>query len=421
MSDITWTPVNVRLGEIEPWQHNPRQSDKRARAALLSTLDEFGQPVPFIVGPKNEQGKYPLYDAHQRYAAWLPKFGAAFEVAAMVSSRPLTETERQKYVIQFHASTVGNWNADELSAWDAGLIDAWANIPDLTKGWKADIRIFDELHKSEAPAVDAEPQTDRAAELLEKWGTESGQLWALGDNRLLIGDCTIAENVSRLMDGVKIDCVFTSPPYNQGGKGKRLAPFYDGENDSKTKDEYREFLLSVLLRIAENCQPNASVLWNVMYNANSRDDYGKIVFSDRNPFLVRETIVWDKGHGFNVSTRGILSRNSELVFLMSLEEDYQTKQGEFETWFNTWKIGTQGSQTEGHGAAFPIELPEKGISQFCAGDIVYEPFGGTGTTIIAAQNLSRRCYAMEISDKYAAVILQRFADAFPSLPIRRVE
>jgi hypothetical protein len=249
MSDITWTPVNVRLGEIEPWQHNPRQSDKRARAALLSTLDEFGQPVPFIVGPKNEQGRYPLYDAHQRYAAWLPKFGAAFEVAAMISSRPLTEAERQKYVIQFHASTVGNWNADELSTWDTGLIDVWANIPDLTKGWKADIRIFDELHKSEAPAVDAEPQTDRAAELLEKWGVQPGDLWAIGDHRLICGDCTKVPVVAQLMKDDRAAMCFTSPPYNAGVSAKLRGNtsiddnlYGDEYDDNQTESVYLDLL-----------------------------------------------------------------------------------------------------------------------------------------------------------------------------------
>jgi len=180
-------------------------------------------------------------------------------------------------------------------------------------------------------------------------------------------------------------------------------------------------LFSVLSEMAAKCNQDASILWNVMYNANSRDDYGKIVFSDRNPFLVQETIIWDKGHGFNVSTKGILSRNSEIVFLMSLGDEYQTNQGQYETWFNTWKIGTQGSQTEGHGAAFPLELAEMGISKFCTGSIVYDPFCGTGTTIIAAENLSRRCYAMEISEKYGAVILERFASAFPAEEIKLIE
>lgn len=295
---------------------------------------------------------------------------------------------------------------------DAAALDAL--LSSVNSGEAAVQAMLAELAKEaglygEPVGDDPGPQIDKAEELRQKWGTESGQLWQLGEHRLICGDCTDKSVVDRVMGGEKADCVFTSPPYNQGGKGKRLAPFYGGEGDDRTKDEYRDFLLSVLSVMAGSCKDDTSVLWNVMYNAKSRDDYGKVVFSDNNPFLVQETIVWDKGHGFNVSTRGILSRSSELIFLMSLGEEYQTKQGQYDTWFNTWKIGTQGSQTEGHGAAFPVELPEKGIELFCAGDIVLDPFLGSGTTLIACERLGRRCRGIEISPAYVAVTLERWS------------
>jgi DNA modification methylase len=268
---------------------------------------------------------------------------------------------------------------------------------------------------------DAEPQVDRAAELLEKWQVKPGDLWQIGDHRLLCGDSTKREDYSKLMEGETASMCFTSPPYNQGGKAFRLPAFYKGEGDNKTKDEYYDFLLSVLNCLKENMNNDAALLWNVSYNSQSRDDYGRIVFSLENPFHVMETIIWDKKHGFNVSARGILSRDSELVFLLCWGDDYFTNQGRYDTWYNTWRIGTIGAQTEGHGAAYPVELVEKGLSCFSAENaIILEPFCGTGTNIIACQNLSRRGRAIEISPAYCAVTLERMATAFPGIEIKRL-
>jgi DNA modification methylase len=215
---------------------------------------------------------------------------------------------------------------------------------------------------------------------------------------------------------------FTSPPYNQGGKAKRLPAFYKGEGDNKTKDEYFEFLISIFLELKEVMNPDAPLLWNVSYNSQSRDDYGRIVFSNENPFRVMETIMWDKKHGFNISARGILSRDSELIFLMCHGEDYFTNQGRYDTWYNTWRVSTIGAQTEGHGAAFPAELVETGLNHFSPdGAIVIDPFIGTGTTLIACQSLGRKCRAIEISPAYCAVTLERMSTAFPGIEIERID
>jgi hypothetical protein len=155
MSEITWTDAFIRLGEIDPWVHNPRKSNKQTAAELNNTLNKFGQPQPLVLGPCVD-GRYPLYDGHQRYFAWKAKHGASFEAKATISSRPLTEDERKEYVIKFHASAVGGWDADALSSWDAGLIESWGVDMPLVNGWERDISTFKELLKSEqADGADA--------------------------------------------------------------------------------------------------------------------------------------------------------------------------------------------------------------------------------------------------------------------------
>jgi DNA modification methylase len=396
MTDIVWHDERRKLSELIPWPRNPRQINTDQGKRLAQSFDEFAQVETIAIGPGNE-----VYNGHQRLNVWASKFGD-IEVDVRVASRALTEKEREKLTIFLHKGAAGEWDFDKLAN--------EFELGDLLE-WGFDKKELDIDLWMPEPPEDPGAQIDRAEELREKWGVETGQLWQLGEHRLICGDCTDRAVVERVMQGEKADIIFTSPPYNQGGKAKRLPAFYGGKGDNKTKDEYYLMIVNCLLSLSVVCNSTTPVLWNVMYNSNSRDDYGKTIFGDDNPFHVMETIVWDKLHGFNISARGILSRDTELIFLMCLGEDYYTNQGRYDTWYNTWRIGTQGSQTEGHGAAFPVELVEKGINSFCVENgIMIDPFLGSGTTLIACERLGRKCRAVEISPAYCAVAIQRWVD-----------
>ena len=252
-----------------------------------------------------------------------------------------------------------------------------------------------------------------------------GDLFEIGEHRLLCGDSTDSDAVAKLMNGERADMVFTSPPYNQGNGGMKydyngeLNKLYQEKIDKKTKQEYFDFCISVLNNISLNIKENGAVFWNVMYNANSRDDYGKIIFSKENPFNVYETIIWDKTHSFPISSKGILSRRAELIFLLS-KEKYFTNQGDNEPLDNYWAVSSNGAQQENHKACFPIGLPEKGIVLCCnINNVVYEPFTGSGTTMVASHQLNRKCYGMEIDPKYCQVIIDRMRKLDPTLVIKK--
>jgi DNA modification methylase len=401
VSDIVWMNVRVQLGEIDPWAHNPRQSGKRQRAALVSTLDEFGQSQPLVIGPR-EGDKFPLYDGHQRYHAWLATHGAGFEVDARLCSRALSETERQKYVIQHHASTVGVWSADELASWDAGLIESWTNVTQDMKDWKANIGVWDALHKSEQVVADAEPQTDRAAELLEKWVCKSGDLWTLGDNRLLIGDCTVAENVSRLMDGEKAGACVTDSPYGINREGI--------ENDDPEG----------LRALFDGCLAVMPITDGVIINFQSPRLFPIWLDAVRAAGHKFERALWMyKSNDETFPWRGWIM-SSEAIILSSIGKPEWVDIHPYSHDCYEYKHEEDLKSLEGiHTTVKPTVIVQDLISRI--GGDVYEPFAGSGTTIIAGTNLKRRVFACEISEKYAAVILQRFADAFPSLPIHRLD
>jgi len=243
-----------------------------------------------------------------------------------------------------------------------------------------------------------------------------GQIWKLGEHRVMCGDSTKAEDVAKLMDGEKADVVFTSPPYNQGNGGMKydyhgkIEKLYRGKGDKKTGGEYVDFLIGILGVIKSVVNKNSAIFWNVMYNANSRSEYGEIVFSEQNKFLVRETIIWDKGHSFPTASKGIMSRRCELIFLMSIDK-YYTNQGENEPIDNYWRISSTGSQQKSHKACFPVELPIMGIN-LCSntGSVILDPFLGSGSTLIAAEKTNRKCYGMEIDPHYCDVIIKRWED-----------
>jgi DNA modification methylase len=245
--------------------------------------------------------------------------------------------------------------------------------------------------------------------------TKRGDLWILGEHRVLCGDSTKAEDVARLMAGAKASLCFTSPPYNSKDGGYKTdyrgktKKFYNHQCDDRTEDEWVEFCNNVLSLASSHLESEESpVIWNVMYTAHCRSGYGRTMFAGTHGLSVKETICWDKGAGFPTASRGILSRNWELVFVLSKGNKYTTTQGENEPRWAKWDI-PRPKQQEEHKATFPVDLAARAMCDFGAkGDSVYEPFCGSGTTVIAAEQLGRKCYGMEISPQYCDVIVQRW-------------
>ena len=190
--------------------------------------------------------------------------------------------------------------------------------------------------------------------------------------------------------------------------------------DKKTVEQWLDLCDNTIMRFSENSSSDLSpVIWNVMYNANMRNAYGVSMFSGKHGMTVKETICWNKKTGFPTASKGILSRDWELIFVLSSGDKYFTTQGDNEVRFSKWEINTSGSQSDGiHHASFPVELAEKVLVWFSLENhVAYEPFSGSGTTIIACENLSRRCRAVEISPAYVAVAIQRWVDVTGKEPI----
>jgi DNA modification methylase len=232
---------------------------------------------------------------------------------------------------------------------------------------------------------------------------------------LMCGDSTSKDDVDRLMDGEKADMVFTSPPYNSGDGGYKTdysgetKKFYKSKVDNRTEIDWVKFCDNVINAIPTRSD-ESPILWNVMYTARCRKGYGISMFGGGHNYTVKETICWQKSSGFPSASKGILSRNWELIFVLSGGEKYFTTQKEHEVRFNKWDIQT-GNQHEDHKATFPVELPTRALLDFSIEtQVVYEPFTGSGSTLIACEKTNRKCYGMEIDPHYVSVIIKRWQD-----------
>ena len=391
----------MKLSEIKPNPDNPRIIKEDKFKKLVQSIKDFPDMLekrPIVIDEDNI-----VLGGNMRLRALQE---LKYKDVPVIVAKGWTEEQKKEFIVKDNVG-FGEWD------WDI-LANEWSDNPLTEWGldvWEPEFEPVDGLTDADdVPAVPEEPKT------------KLGDLYILGDHRLLCGDSTKAEEVEKLMNGEKADICFTSPPYNSGdvamrGGGnfafgkKGSKTLYQHSSDDKSKEEYFAFCMSVLHTTASVMSANHSVLWNVSYNANSRADYGDIVFSKKHPFQVKETIIWDKGHAIPITSEGIFSRNSELIFLLSLNEKYLTQQkiGKNSVYWNTWRISSNGSQLNEHKACFPVELPTKALKDF-GGDVAYDPFLGSGTTLIASEKLGRKCYGMELDPKYCDVIVKRWED-----------
>jgi len=407
----------VKLSEIKSNPNNPRIIKDDKFRKLVKSIQEF--PKMLEIRPVVVNADMIVLGGNMRLKACKE---AGLKEVPVIFAHDLTEEEQKQFIIKDNVG-FGEWDWDMIAnEWDAEEVEEWGlDIPEFS--------IKEELEAEEDDyEMPEEVQTDIVL----------GDLFEIGGHRLLCGDSTDSDAVAKLMNGRNWSLMATSPPYNQGnscgnllhtkglGTGKKDVKLYeDKKTDNRTAEDYFSFCIDILKTsfLFKNNEDHA-VCWNVAYNAKSRNDYGKIIFSDENPFDVKETIIWDKTHSINLPQIGIYSRRCEFVFVMSSNEKYHTSQTYNDCRWNYWQIKSAGSQITGedveHRAAYPVEFASKMVNDFSLqNDLIYEPFTGSGTTMVAAHQLNRNCYGMELDPKYCQMIIDRMKKLDPSLVIKK--
>jgi DNA modification methylase len=259
----------------------------------------------------------------------------------------------------------------------------------------------------EPPPEDPGPQIDRAAELQVKWGTERGQIWAVGKHRVMCGDSTSAEDVGRLMGGVKVRLVWTDPPYgvNYGANLDAANPMgyrvRSIQNDDLPPAELEKFIRTSLKNAADHSFDGAAI-----YVASPAGTLLPTLIKafERSGFDFHWGLVWVKdqlvlGRGdYHFKHENILYGWKPGAAHFFIDDRTQTSVFEY----------PRPKSSEEHPTMKPPELVGAMIKNSSKkGELCYDPFLGSGTTLIAAEQLGRVCFGMEIAPEYVAVILER--------------
>lgn len=252
---------------------------------------------------------------------------------------------------------------------------------------------------------------------------KAGEVWQLGEHRLMCGDSTKAEDFEKLMGGERADIAFTSPPYNM--QATNIAKAFDSDkvkdtygikegtynefSDNLSNDDYAKLLNGAL----DCCLANADeVLFNIGVLAASK--YGIIDMLAAHKEKFADVLVWNKNHCMPLclpTQIHLLGHICELIFCFSQAgtRAFSHSQWELGKMNNRIDVGMQSNNeySKVHHATFPVALPAYIIENFTEKSII-DCFGGTGTTMIAAEQLGRKCFMMELDPKYCSIIIARW-------------
>ena len=379
--------MNIRkipIDQINPAAYNPRKDLKPGDPEyekLKRSMQEFGYVEPIVWNKRTGN----IVGGHQRYKVLLDM--GMSEVDCVVVD--LDETKEKALNIALNKIS-GDWDyeklKDLLQELDTGELDLeltgfdMEEIEDLI----AQLHVPEEIVEDEVPEPPEEPIT------------KPGDLWILGRHRLLCGDATVAADVDRLMDGKKADMVFTDPPY-----GMKLDTDYSkmqgngrkGKTYSKVIGDNEDFSEDLINTIFDNFNYCKEIfLWGVDY------------YFDLIPgFKKGNLIVWDK----TLQTNGDAGYNSEFELLWT--KNQHKKEVIHFNWFRYFGLSAQDIKTRVHPTQKPLQVITPFIEKYSDEDSnIVDIYGGSGSTLIACEQLNRTCYMMEIDPVYCDVIVQRY-------------
>jgi DNA modification methylase len=421
---------NIKLSSLVPYARNAKRHDEVQVAKIAGSIKEYGFTNPVLIDKDNG-----IIAGHGRVLA-AGRLGLA-EVPCIRLAH-LTDAQRRAYILADNrlAEIGGGWDLEmlklELEELDIPLEDIGFGAEDLEE-----LGIDAGLEQTE---VDAEPQIDKAAELAEKWGVETGQLWQLGDHRILCGDSTKTEDVERALDGAKPLLMVTDPPYGVEydaswreesgiGKGAQGKVLNDDRADWQPTWELFSGDVAYIWHagaysptVGDSLMASGFALRNLIVWAKDRLVISRGNYHHQHEpcwYAVREgkpaKFTEDRKQTTLFKNIEDVTRPDELVFLAKdkAKRVYAIR-GDKST---LWQIPKPSKSETGHSTQKPVECMARPIRNHDS-EFVYEPFSGSGTTIIACEQLGRKCRAIEISPGYVAVAIQRWADATGKEPKR---
>lgn len=388
----------VEIHKLQPNPKNPNSHPDRQIELLAKIIDYQGQRSPIVVSKRSGF----IVKGHGRLDA-IKKLG--WEKCAVDFQD--YESEAQEY-----ADMIADNKIAELAEHDDNLM-----IEEIKELGIEDFELLG-MDDFEIPIEPDEAKEEIEDDIPSSVDTrcKPGDLWILGEHRLLCGDATNIQHVERLMGGEKADITFTSPPYNLGenaalrkdyGSGKKSA--YLDRSDHKTQEEY----LSFINDFTWICLKNSELSFiNIQLLAGNKTALSEYWYGLKDHLV--DLMIWNKEHAAPQMAERVLNSVFEFIFIFSLEKNPTRSiktgrgfHGNIKNIYSLNPVGKKDSLAKNHGAVFPVEFAEYFIENFSLKS-VYDPFGGSGSTLIACEKTKRKCFMMEIDPHYCDVILSRW-------------
>ena len=447
------TLETVPLSSISPDPANTRKHSRRNLDAIKASLRRFGQQKPIVVDVKG-----------------VVLAGNGTLAAATELGWPEIQIVRTELAgVDATAFGIADNRTAELAEWDANLGDVLASLkaedfPLAEIGFDED-DLAELAGEPEPSDADAEPQIDKAEELRAKWGVELGQVWQLGEHRIACGDSTDAKVWDGLLGIERAQLTHTDPPYGVAYKDSKGVGI---QNDSLQGNALSDLVHSALSRCIERSNDDAA--FYIWHATSTRRDFERALdtlglqerqyltwvkdsftlgrsdyhwqtepcfyaekcghrakwFGDRaqatvwrvgsikpskSTYTIANGILISNGANAELFIKGKKPKSAGKIRHVRLDKgDSIALTADAVT--NAWQIERDSKADYYHPTQKPVAIPAMAIENSSTrGDIVLEPFSGSGSTLLACETLGRRCRACDIEPKFVAVALERWADA----------
>jgi site-specific DNA-methyltransferase (adenine-specific) len=310
-----------------------------------------------------------------------------------------TEEQKAEFLIKDNVG-FGEWNWEELqSDWDSSKLEEWGlEVPEFS--------VQEEL-SAEEDDFNAEPPAEPITVL--------GDLYEIGEHRLLCGDSTDSEQVAKLMNGEKADMVFTDPPYGVSYTGGHNKKQRKGIESDDFQDEDLSNLFQDSINNACIFSKDSSPFYIWYAGGKSKETYLGL---SNTPIEVRAVICWYKIKSGSGAFMSQYIPNYEPCI-------YGFKEGKSINWYGptdektVWEF-PKDKENEFHLTQKPIPVVERALKNSSKNnDLIYDCFLGGGSTMVASHQLKRKCYGMELDPKYCDVIVKRMLKLDPTLIVKR--
>lgn len=379
----------IKISEIKPNPNNPRLIKDDKFKKLVKSIKDFPQMLE--IRPIVVNDDMIVLGGNMRLKACKE---AGLKELPVIKASELTEEQQREFIIKDNVG-FGEWEWEDLANnWDAEQLTDWGlDIPDfkpqVLEAEEDDYEVPDEI------------KTDIVI----------GDLFEIGEHRLLCGDSTDSDQVAKLMNGQKADMVFTDPPYNVDYGNIKHPKFKQRaiENDNMTGEHFKEFCQGFVSNIVLFCD-------GIVYCWAGPGKDGRIMFTVLDENLHNSTmIIWNKDQ-FTLGRGKYQNKHEVCWFGWNKSGSSFT---ENRTLTNVWDFD-RPKKSELHPTMKPIQIVENGLNHSSKiGDIVLDLFGGSGSTMVGCHQLKRKGYLMELDPKYCQVIVERMHKLDPTLEIKR--